>query len=262
MVVLTVALISGVALLLLLDVNSAKRYASARLTSRSSLNACDWMSVFWGTLKIASINRERSWGWVGGRVAELDTTWETVLVGETTWLVGIWVDNKRVDVGRGVSFMLCAAVSATLLKKMVELNVDDFWTLDWDTFALWVTSLVLALSEEDVKAGREVVELTGGMVVLMKTLDELPLGFTVTFTETAVETTWGDCELVALTSRVVCTTAELVFSDKDGDNWMDVALAEWVNAENPGVELALTETVDDMLTGSVDTKLGCTILVV
>lgn len=43
---------------------------------------------------------------------------------------------------------------------------------------------------------------------------------------------------------------------------MDVALAEWVNAENPGVELALTETVDDMLTGSVDTKLGCTILVV
>ena len=33
------------------------------------------------------------------------------------------------------------------------------------------------------------VELTGGMVVLMETLDELPLGFTVTFTETAVETT-------------------------------------------------------------------------
>lgn len=45
-----------------------------------------------------------------------------------------------------------------------------------------MTSLDLAISVDDVKTGSEVVELTGGMVELIKALDELPLGLTVTFT--------------------------------------------------------------------------------
>ena len=43
---------------------------------------------------------------------------------------------------------------------------------------------------------------------------------------------------------------------------MTVAFTERVTTGNTGVELALIEAVDDMLTGGVDTKLGCTILVV
>lgn len=78
------ALITGVALLRLPEVTSAKRYASASLFSRSSLNSADWISLSWGTLTSVSINREGSGGWVGGTAAELDATWETVFVGEIT----------------------------------------------------------------------------------------------------------------------------------------------------------------------------------
>ena len=122
------------------------------------------------------------------------------------------------------------------------------------------------------------VELTTDVVELIMTLDELPLGFTVTVTCNEVDRTWENCDRVALTSRVGCTTTELVFSDSDGDTRMTVVFNDWVATDNTRVELTLTEAVDDtltetvddliteavedMLTGGVDTKLGCTILVV
>jgi len=62
-----------------------------------------------------------------------------------------------------------------------------------------------------------VVELTTGIVELIMTVDELALGFTVTFTCNAVDKTWENCDRVVLTSRVGCTTTELVFSAADGD---------------------------------------------
>lgn len=101
---------------------------------------------------------------------------------------------------------------------------------------------------DDAITGLEVVELTRGIVELIMTLDELPLGFTVTFTCIAVDRAWENCDRVTLTSRVRCTTTELIFSDTDGDN---------IRAE-----LTLTEAVDETSTDGVDTKLGCTILVV
>lgn len=52
--------------------------------SRPALNSSDLISVSVGTLKIASINREGSGGWVGGTVTELDTSLDTVEVGEIT----------------------------------------------------------------------------------------------------------------------------------------------------------------------------------
>ena len=61
------------------------------------------------------------------------------------------------------------------------------------------------------------VELTTDVVELIMTLDELPLGFTVTVTCNEVDRTWENCDRVALTSRVGCTTLELVLSDSDGD---------------------------------------------
>ena len=43
---------------------------------------------------------------------------------------------------------------------------------------------------------------------------------------------------------------------------MDVAFTKGVETGTPDKELTFNEAVDDTLTGSVDTKLGCTILVV
>ena len=61
------------------------------------------------------------------------------------------------------------------------------------------------------------VELASGLVELIMTLDELPLRFTVTCTCNAVDRTWENCARVVLTSRVGCTTTELVLSDADSD---------------------------------------------
>ena len=130
------------------------------------------------------------------------------------------------------------------------------------------------------------VELAPGIVELITTLDELSLGFTVTVTCNEVDRTWENCDRVALTSRVGCTTSELVLNDADCGARITVVFNDCVTTDNTRVELALTEAVDntltetvddmitedvedmitedveDMLTGSVDTKLGCTILVV
>jgi len=62
-----------------------------------------------------------------------------------------------------------------------------------------------------------VVESTTGVVELILTLDELPLGVAVTFNCKEVDITWENCDCVVLTSREGCKATELVFSDTDGD---------------------------------------------
>lgn len=106
------------------------------------------------------------------------------------------------------------------------------------------------------------VELTTGIVELSMKLDEFSLAFNETFTCDEVERSWENCDRVALKSRVGCTTTELVFSDADGNTWMKVVATGWDTTDDTRVELTLTEAVEDTLTTGVDTKLGCTILVV
>lgn len=79
-----VTLISGVALLFLLDVTKLKEYASARFSSSSDLNSGDWISLSLGTFTIVSSNSDGFGGLGVVTAAELDTTLEAADVGEMT----------------------------------------------------------------------------------------------------------------------------------------------------------------------------------
>lgn len=87
--------------------------------------------------------------------------------------------------------------------------------------------------------------------LMVGTVEAITLSVTVAFTS-------EDCvlEALAVTVSVDSKTTELVFSDIDDVNGTDVAFTAWVKVETPSVELTLTETVDEMLSCGVGTKVG------
>lgn len=185
-VVLTVAVVP-VVLRRLLNDTSANEYASARLASSSSLNFFDWISVLWGTTRVVHNNSDWSGAGVIGTDTELDTTWETVRDGETTWLEEAWevedswlvecwkdedtcvvesggaFDNTDVVVGRGD-----AVLDSTETEMLLA-------TLVWEALGLEMLELMVGTVERPTL----LKELSPGVNVAFPTKDCVREIFTV-----------------------------------------------------------------------------------